>query len=216
MPFKSEAQHRKFRVLLSQGKIDRNTFDEWMDETKEKNGKNHPIKVLPERVKTAAEMFYNEIGIGEDCFSNGVEVSKSDTFDPNGYSELMKVGSLKDFFKLAGGPGSGVAHPNTMPITFLETSPFVSIGYRKKFMNMHRPNHKGITVLWKDIKYKSQDNMVPKKVINIMLNADEALKKPIDVIKDHKGELHILDGHHRAIVAILLKRNLKANIYSMP
>lgn len=54
MPFKSEAQHRKFRVLLRQGKISQAKFDEWMDETKKLKGSKHPIKALPERVKTAA------------------------------------------------------------------------------------------------------------------------------------------------------------------
>jgi hypothetical protein len=51
MPFKSESQHRKFRVLLAQGKISQSKFDEWMDETKRKSkNKNHPIKALPEKV----------------------------------------------------------------------------------------------------------------------------------------------------------------------
>ncbi len=161
--------------------------------------------------KTAQDFF-----LASDVGQKIDKVSDSDTYDANVYEKVASVESLEEFFKIAGGPGSGVKHPNTMPITFLEDSPFVSIGYRTKFMKLHEPNHKNISILWKDIKYKGQQNMVPKKVINIMLNADEALKKPIDVIKDHKGELHILDGHHRAIVAILLKRNLKANIYSMP
>jgi hypothetical protein len=118
--------------------------------------------------------------------------------------------------KTAGGPGSGVSHPNTQPIRFLETSPLVSIGFRKKFMEDHTPIHKDIWIDWRKVKYKCQENMVPRKVVNIMINADEALKKPIDVIRDSEGFFHILDGHHRGIVAILLKRKMKANIYNPP
>lgn len=54
MPFKSEAQHRKFRILLAQGKIDKKTFNKWMRETKAKYGKKHPIKPLPEKVEKTA------------------------------------------------------------------------------------------------------------------------------------------------------------------
>lgn len=44
MPFKSEAQRRKFRELVKQGKISQKEFDRWERETP-KNAK------LPERVK---------------------------------------------------------------------------------------------------------------------------------------------------------------------
>ena len=44
MPFKSQAQRRKFAELLVKGKISAKTFEEWNRET----GK----KKLPERVKT--------------------------------------------------------------------------------------------------------------------------------------------------------------------
>jgi hypothetical protein len=43
MPFKSQAQRRKFAELLVQGKISKATFEEWNRET---GGKK-----LPERVK---------------------------------------------------------------------------------------------------------------------------------------------------------------------
>ena len=43
MPFKSQAQRRKFAELLVQGKISARTFEEWNRET---GGKK-----LPERVK---------------------------------------------------------------------------------------------------------------------------------------------------------------------
>ena len=44
MPFKSQAQRRKFAELLVKGKISNETFEEWNRET---GGKK-----LPERVKT--------------------------------------------------------------------------------------------------------------------------------------------------------------------
>jgi hypothetical protein len=45
MPFKSQAQRRKFAELLVQGKISPETFEEWNRET---GGRK-----LPERVKSA-------------------------------------------------------------------------------------------------------------------------------------------------------------------
>jgi hypothetical protein len=47
MPFKSQAQRRKFAQLLVEGKISNETFEEWNRET---GGKK-----LPERVKTKAK-----------------------------------------------------------------------------------------------------------------------------------------------------------------
>jgi hypothetical protein len=46
MPFKSQAQRRKFAQLLVEGKIDPDTFEEWNRET---GGRK-----LPERVDTKA------------------------------------------------------------------------------------------------------------------------------------------------------------------
>jgi hypothetical protein len=178
MPFKSEAQHRKFRVLLRQGKITQNQFDEWMAETKEQHGKTHPIKALPERVKTA-------------CFRLG-------------------------FLKTSGGPGSGVSGDNTDSISFLKESPLISIGYRKKFMDSNSPVLTDTEVDTSKIKYKGQEKMVPKKLIRMMLKWDEIKDKPVDLIKDENGDYHVIDGHHRALAAILLKeKNIKANIYVM-
>ena len=45
MPFKSQAQRRKFAQLLVEGKISNQTFEEWNRETGRKK--------LPERVKQA-------------------------------------------------------------------------------------------------------------------------------------------------------------------
>jgi hypothetical protein len=47
MPFKSQAQRRKFAELLVQGKISNQTFEEWNRET---GGRK-----LPERVKRQAK-----------------------------------------------------------------------------------------------------------------------------------------------------------------
>ena len=48
MPFKSQAQRRKFAQLLVEGKISNQTFEEWNRET---GGKK-----LPERVGTKAKI----------------------------------------------------------------------------------------------------------------------------------------------------------------
>jgi hypothetical protein len=47
MPFKSQAQRRKFAQLLVEGKISNETFEEWNRETGRKK--------LPERVGTKAK-----------------------------------------------------------------------------------------------------------------------------------------------------------------
>ena len=47
MPFKSQAQRRKFAQLLVEGKISNETFEEWNRETGRKN--------LPERIDTKAK-----------------------------------------------------------------------------------------------------------------------------------------------------------------
>jgi hypothetical protein len=47
MPFKSQAQRRKFAELLVKGEISNKTFEEWNRET--------GAKKLPERVKPAAK-----------------------------------------------------------------------------------------------------------------------------------------------------------------
>lgn len=146
--------------------------------------------------------FFTELNTLDNEHSTKGKVSDYDTYGSNE--------------KTAGGPGSGVKYPNTEEIKFLKSSPIVSIGYRKKFMEDYSPAHKDIKIEYKSLKYKCQEKMVPKKVVRMLMNSKEVLSKPIDVIRDHKGDLHVLDGHHRAIVAILLKKNLRANIYNMP
>ena len=49
MPFKSQAQRRKFAELLVQGKISNKTFEEWNRET---GGKKLPERVTRKRAAT--------------------------------------------------------------------------------------------------------------------------------------------------------------------
>jgi hypothetical protein len=51
MPFKSQAQRRKFAELLVQGKISNETFEEWNRET---GGKKLPERVKPPRKRKAS------------------------------------------------------------------------------------------------------------------------------------------------------------------
>ena len=46
MPFKSQAQRRKFAQLLVEGKISNQTFEEWNRET---GGRKLPERVAPKR-----------------------------------------------------------------------------------------------------------------------------------------------------------------------
>jgi hypothetical protein len=51
MPFKSQAQRRKFAELLVQGKISNKTYEEWNRET---GGKKLPERVKKKRAKKRA------------------------------------------------------------------------------------------------------------------------------------------------------------------
>jgi hypothetical protein len=50
MPFKSQAQRRKFAELLVQGKISNQTFEEWNRET---GGRKLPERVKKKKTTTA-------------------------------------------------------------------------------------------------------------------------------------------------------------------
>jgi hypothetical protein len=50
MPFKSQAQRRKFAQLLVEGKISNETYEEWNRET---GGARLPERVKPKKKKTA-------------------------------------------------------------------------------------------------------------------------------------------------------------------
>ena len=54
MPFKSQAQRRKFAQLLVEGKISNETFEEWNRETGRKK--------LPERVKRKSAPSKKKVG----------------------------------------------------------------------------------------------------------------------------------------------------------
>ena len=51
MPFKSQAQRRKFAELLVKGEISPETFEEWNRET---GGKKLPERVKPKRARKGA------------------------------------------------------------------------------------------------------------------------------------------------------------------
>ena len=52
MPFKSQAQRRKFAELLVKGEISPETFEEWNRET---GGRKLPERVTKKKAKTAAK-----------------------------------------------------------------------------------------------------------------------------------------------------------------
>lgn len=127
---------------------------------------------------------------------------------------------IKGFNKTAGGPGSGVSGDNAKVIDFLEDSPLVSIGYRKKFMSERSPDLENDMVPVKLIKYKGQEKYVPKKLekfIKAIRNKETwPFEKAVDLLRDDDGNYHILDGHHRTLAAIITKRpRIKANVYTM-
>lgn len=301
MPFKSEAQHRKFRAMVAEGAMPKKTLDKMMDETKKKNpNSDTPIKDLPEKVAgkkedvvidflsknknpknkdfhenakkhginehKAEETAYSMLGSFIDSvrtkeasdkikggladhmkasgfdkgqLNKGVKVEKEHTKDPvlakeiamdhldehpKYYSALEKMEKnlekrafFRGFSKVAGGPGSGVTGDNAKKIDDmldLETSPIVTIGKRKEFMDNRSPDREKLAVLVEKIKYKGQEKYVPAKLKKFM----DAIKrgetwmwdKPVQLLRDSNDDFHILDGHHRVLAAILSGRTLMA------
>ena len=87
MPFKSEAQRRKFYALKAEGKMDQKTIDEWESETKGK---------LPERIKKAFKQSL-EGGLADDKkpsdfpkdqMRKGIKVEMEHTNDPAKAKEI--------------------------------------------------------------------------------------------------------------------------------
>lgn len=135
------------------------------------------------------------------------------------YRKQMNNSFKKSFFKTAGGPGSGCMEDNTAAIDFLEISPVVTIGKRKQFMSTRAPVLESEQVPTKLIKYKGQEKYVPKKLKNFVdaIRAGEKwpFEKPVKLLRDAEGDYHIIDGHHRALAALITKRpRIKADIYT--
>lgn len=51
MPFKSEAQRRKFLALVDEGKMSQETYDKWARETREKVVRKLPDRIRPKKIK---------------------------------------------------------------------------------------------------------------------------------------------------------------------
>ena len=62
MPFKSQAQRRKFAQLLVEGKISNETYEEWNRET---GGKKLPERVGGTKKKTAKRIAAKKKGAGK-------------------------------------------------------------------------------------------------------------------------------------------------------
>jgi len=58
MPFKSEAQRRKFAAMVKKGEITQKTFDEWNSETP----KNIPERKKPKTLKQLKEIAKKKLG----------------------------------------------------------------------------------------------------------------------------------------------------------
>lgn len=95
MPFKSQAQHRKFRAMLDEGEISKKDFNEMMRETKKKHGKENPIKSLPEKVSSAniTETFKHmfEQGLRKKASGFNTDIEK-DTVKNENYRKVLYTG----------------------------------------------------------------------------------------------------------------------------
>lgn len=105
------------------------------------------------------------------------------------------------FYKIAGGPGSGVAGKNTKPID-MPHSPYTSVGSRKGILeNMHWVKR---MIPLKDIKCVGQHKYVPKKLAAMVKKPEIVKENPIDVLQVGEHEYHVVDGHHRYLAALKL------------
>ena len=126
----------------------------------------------------------------------------------HGYSEALS------FYKIAGGPGSGVSGDNTAPID-MPHCPYVSIGTRKGILdNMHFTEK---TVKVADVDHCGQENYVPSKLDKFISDPSLVTGKPIDVLEfvgeDGKKHISCVDGHHRLLAAQKLGiKELKAHV----
>jgi hypothetical protein len=130
-------------------------------------------------------------------------------------SSIQFAAAVNYLDKVAGGPGSGDPDDNTVLIRELPLSKLISIGKRKEFMDGHKPTYTNYEVPLDKIKFVSQKKMVPKKVMRMLQNKEEVLDKPVDLLVDKNGNYHVMDGHHRYLVAHYDKRKtMKANVWS--
>jgi hypothetical protein len=102
--------------------------------------------------------------------------------------------------KLAGGPGSGVGHDNTLSIG-LPLSQYVSLHRRRAMMDMLADQSYVTEIPLSEITAVSQEKYVPKKLGHFLNLKGEDLeqvkKKPIDVLQVGAHQYHVMDGHHR-------------------
>lgn len=152
--------------------------------------------------------------------SNGASSSRVKNVTKNYVKPSLKTLNLAGYHnlnKIAGGPGSGISGDNTKKIDMPLTE-YITIMRRTKFMNSHKPFAKDKKVSMSKIKYVGQEKYVPKKLQKFIDGANKGetwmFEKPIDLTIDKEGNYHVLDGHHRFLVAKHFgKKFIKANVY---
>lgn len=116
-------------------------------------------------------------------------------------------------YKISGGPGSGVLHENTELIPLnIPISPKFTIGNRKGILETKYDSIETIRI--KDIKFLGQKKFVPKK-LKEMLSSHDKDDSPVSVVRDKNNNLHLIDGHHRFLKAIIKGyKTIRAMIWS--
>ena len=118
----------------------------------------------------------------------------------------------EEWFKVAGGPGSGVSRNNTKEIKDMPQSDHVSVGTRTGLLrNM---SYKEMSVRLSYITHVGQSKFVPSKLKKMVANWKEVKKNPIDLLKVSDHEYHVIDGHHRFLAAKQLgEKTVNARVY---
>lgn len=127
---------------------------------------------------------------------------------------LYNIHKMAKQIKEAGGPGSNNSSPTkliTKEYKGIALSPIMSIGKRKAYMEEHPYSEQTIAV--PNIRYVCQEKFLPSKLTKFK-KEPKLLDIPLDILKDKKGDYHVMDGHHRFLAALNTgKKKLKAKVY---
>lgn len=115
------------------------------------------------------------------------------------------------FFKIAGGPGSGVSGNNTKEID-MPHSEHISVGTRKGLLDNAHYTEREIPM--SEITHCGQSKYVPKKLAAMIKKPEIVRDIPICVLQVNEHEFHCIDGHHRLLAAKKLgMKKIKAKVY---
>jgi hypothetical protein len=80
-------------------------------------------------------------------------------------------------------------------------------------MAERKPDKTDVPIPMSKIMFVGQEKYIPDKMQKFIDNPD-LLDTPIDVLIDNDDKYHVMDGHHRFLASMKLKRDtIQANVY---